>query len=272
MRRALMAWLVALAGLAPASALAQTTPGWSIGPEAYWYTYREVPSFVYQWGPFAGVDAAYTFKIDNFFIGVDGDVDVGYLDYKSNAPTAALPNGSGRLNGLWNYKGEFRTLIGGDLGHMGSFYISPYSGFGYRVLFEKGQGRTSTQGALDYDRLSQYLYMPFGIGMSFVAGSFILRPTVEYDLFLTGTQVSYLSQAGLFDVTNQQTEGYGARASFLMETGTSWGRIAFGPFFRWWDIHTSRPSVTPIGGGLALVAFEPHNQTIEAGMTLRFLF
>jgi hypothetical protein len=272
MRRALMPWLVALIGLAPASAIAQTAPGWWVGPEAYWYTYREVPSFVYQWGPFAGINGGYTYKIRNFFLAVEGYADLGYVDYKSNAPTAGLPNGSGRVNGIWNYKGEFRALIGGDIGHPGSFYISPFTGFGYRILFENGQGRTSTTGAVGYDRLSQYLYVPLGLGTSFTAGSWVLRPTVEYDLFITGQQTSYLSQAGLFDITNRQTEGYGARASFLMETGTPWGRIAFGPFFRWWDIHDSRASVTPIGGGLALVAVEPHNETIEAGMSLRFLF
>jgi hypothetical protein len=272
MRRALMAWLVALTALAPASAIAQTVPGWSIGPEAYWYTYREVPSFVYQWGPFGGLEAGYTFKIQNFFLAVDGNADIGYIDYKSNAPAAGLPNGSGRLDGIWNYKGEFRALVGVDLGHVGSVYISPFTGFGYRILFEKGEGRTTTNGAVDYDRLSQYFYVPFGAGMSFSAGRWVLRPSLEYDLFVAGQQVSYLSQAGLFDVTNQQTEGYGARASFFMETATPWGRIAFGPFFRWWDIHDSRASVTPIGGGFALVAVEPHNETIEAGLALHFLF
>lgn len=263
MRRTWMAWLAALAGLMPAPAIAQTVPGWSIGPEAYWYTYREVPSLVYQWGPFAGVNGGYTYKIERYFIAVEGYIDVGYVDYKSNVPTPALPNGSGRLNGLWNYKGEFRTLLGADFGHPG-FYVSPYTGFGYRVLFEKGDGRVSTTGALSYDRLSQYFYVPFGIGTSFAAGSWVLRPTVEYDLFVAGIQESYLSQAGLVDVRNDQKEGYGARASFLMETGTSWGRIAFGPFFRWWDIHESR---TALG-----VLVEPKNNTIEAGMTLRFLF
>jgi hypothetical protein len=272
MRKVWMAGLMAMAGLAPASAIAQTAPGWSIGPEAYWYQYREVPSFVYQWGPFGGLAAAYTFKIENYFITLDGDVDVGYIDYKSNFATAGLPNGSGRLNGLWNYKGELRALIGADLGHVGSFYISPYSGVGYRVLFEAGSGRVSTQGALDYDRLSQYFYVPFGIATSFVAGDWILRPTVEYDLFISGQQISDLSQAGVADTTNRQTEGYGARASFMMETGTSWGRIGFGPFFRWWDIHNSRPSIIPIGGGLALIGVEPHNNTVEAGITVRFLF
>jgi len=108
--------------------------------------------------------------------------------------------------------------------------------------------------------------------MSFIAGSWVLRPTLEYDFFIGGSQDSYLSQAGLFDVHNTQDKGYGARASFMFETPTSWGGIAFGPFFRYWDINDSRRFVVPAGGGTAFILLEPHNQTIEAGMTLRFLF
>jgi hypothetical protein len=272
MRRGWMAWLAALGWLLPASAMAQTMPGWSIGPEAYWYTYRETPSLVYQWGPFAGLDAAYTFKIHNFFITIDGGADVGYLDYKSNVPTAGLVNGSGRLNGIWNYKGEFRLLFGADLAVSPFFYISPFAGAGYRILFEQQSGRTTTNGAVAYDRLSQYYYLPLGIGLSIVAGGWVLRPSAEYDVFIGGNQTSYLSQVGFNqDLNSRQEVGYGARASFLMETGTSWGRIAFGPFFRYWNIGQSRGTPGFIGN-TPVIFFEPANNTMEGGLTLHFLF
>jgi len=61
MRRTWMAWLAAMAGLIPASAIAQTPPGWSIGPEAYYYSYRE-PALDFQWGYFGGIDAGYNYK------------------------------------------------------------------------------------------------------------------------------------------------------------------------------------------------------------------
>jgi hypothetical protein len=264
MRRGWMAWLAALGWLLPASAMAQTVPGWSIGPEVYWYEYRETPSFVYQWGPFGGVDTSYTFKFNNVFATLDGDVDVGYLDYKAS--------GSGRLNGIWNYKGDVRALFGVDLGVSPSFYISPFVGAGYRVLFESQGGRATTVGQVAYDRLSQYYYLPLGIATSITAGSWVLRPTAEYDLFIGGNQTSYLSQVGFNeDLNNRQTVGYGARASLLADTRTPWGRVAIGPFFRYWNIGSSR-QVPGFIGNNAAVFFEPPNNTVEAGLALHFLF
>jgi hypothetical protein len=265
MRRVWMTVLAVLGLSLPASAIAQTLPGWYVGPEAYGYSYRETPSFVDQWGPFAGLDAGYTFKFNRYFVAIQGDANVGYLDYKSS--------GSGRLNGIWNYKGELRALLGGDIVAVpSSFYISPFAGIGYRILFENQSGRTSTTGAVAYDRLSQYVYIPIGIATSISAGSWTLRPTLEYDFFVGGYQVSYLSQVGFNnDLTNRQTVGYGARASFFADTPTSWGRIGFGPFFRYWNIGQSRTTPIIVGNTFG-VAFEPPNQTIEAGLALHFLF
>jgi hypothetical protein len=258
-----MACLVALGWLLPASAIAQTIPGWRVGPDIYYYAYRE-PNFVVQKGPFAGVETAYTWKLAQWFITLEGDADAGYLNYKSN--------GTGTLDGLWNFKGEARGLIGGDIGYAGSFAISPYVGVGYRILFDAANGRTTSTGAFGYDRLSQYFYIPIGVSLSFVVGDWVLRPNAEYDFFAGGYQVSYLSQVGFSgDVSNRQTSGYGARASFLAEAPAPWGRIAFGPFIRYWNIADSRSTPLLINN-VAFVATEPHNNTIEAGLTLRFLF
>src|SRR5229473_765251 len=169
-------WLVALAWLVPGAAAAQTLPGWEIGPEAYYYAYRE-PNLMHQIGP-----------------------------------------------------------------------------------------------AVGYDRLSQYFYIPVGLGFSFVAGNWILRPTAEYDYLVRGKQVSYLSQDGANgDLTNKQTHGYGLRGTLLAETGTPWGRIAFGPFVRYWNIGESKPAFVTFAG-VPVEGFEPHNKTLEAGATLRFRF
>src|SRR6185437_6695517 len=92
--------------LVSGAAAAQTRSGFEIGPEIYYYSYRE-SNFVVQTGPFAGADAKYSFKFDSWFLTLNGNGDIGYLDYKSNA--------SGRLNGIWNYKAELRALIGDDL-------------------------------------------------------------------------------------------------------------------------------------------------------------
>lgn len=256
-------WLIALAWLVPGAAAAQTLPGWEIGGEGYYYSYRE-PNLIHQIGPFAGVNTSYTYKVGTAFLTANGIFDVGYVNYKSN--------GTGNLNGLWNVVGDFRLLGGADLIRNDWFGVTPYTGLGVRLLYEWGGNRTTTTGAAGYDRLSRYFYIPVGLSFSFVAGNWVIRPTAEYDYLVKGQQTSYLSQAGANeDVNNTQNHGYGLRGTLLFETSLSRGRIAFGPFVRYWNIGESEPSFFTAGGVL-FEGVEPHNKTLEAGATLRYRF
>jgi hypothetical protein len=256
-------WLVALVCLAPGAAAAQTLPGWEFGIEGYHYTYRE-PNFVVQSGPSGGFSASYTYKVGAAFLKTEGTADAGYLNYKSN--------GTGTLNGIWDATGDFRLLAGADVMRNDWFGVSPFIGVGYRVLYDWSGNRTTSTGAVGYDRLSQYLYIPVGLGFSFVAGDWILRPSAEFDYLIRGEQTSYVSQAGANgDLTNRQNNGYGLRAALLAETGTSVGRIGFGPFVRYWKIKDSEPNVFT-AGGVQFVGIEPANNTLEIGATLRWRF
>jgi hypothetical protein len=262
--------LAALLCLAPGMAAAQTLPGFEIGPELYYYAYRE-PGFIVQHGPFAGVDASYTLKAGTWFLRLNGEAAIGYLDYKSDA--------SGRLDGIWNYKAEPRVLVGDDLPLSDTVSASPYAGIGYRLLYEAQSGRTTDRGFAAYDRLSQYFYVPLGLRFSMRLGDWVLRPSAEYDWFIHGIQKSYISGLAAApgvvaqrDLTNQQETGYGARAELLVDAPQSWGPISFGPFIRWWVIGGSRPSTVPASGGFVIIATEPHNNTLEAGATLRWHF
>jgi len=257
--------------LVSGAAAAQTRSGFEIGPEIYYYAYRE-PNFISQIGAFAGVDAQYTVKSDSWFLTLNGNGDLGYLDYKSST--------SGRLDGIWNYKAELRALAGRDLllPGAGEVYVSPYTGFGYRLLYEPQSGRTTTLGFSAYDRLSQYFYLPFGVRLGIPAGGWLLRPSVEYDLFLYGLQKSYVSGLAAApgvvaegDATNRQRSGYGLRGEFLVEAPRMPG-IAFGPFVRWWHVGTSRPTTLAATGGAVIIATEPNNNTLELGATLHWRF
>lgn len=245
-------------------AAAQTRSGFEIGPEVYYYAYRE-PGFIAQTGPYAGVNASYTHTFgDAWFVTANGIAGIGYLDYSSS--------GSGNIHGIWNYTGDLRGLLGRDL-PLGGVVASPYLGLGYRVLFDQAGGRSSTAGAAGYDRLSQYFYIPFGLTLGIAAGDWLFRPSAEYDLFVHGIQTSYVSEVGFDnDPVNRQKNGYGVRASFLAETLTEWGRIAFGPFFRYWNIRSSKTATLSLGGTAAFTVFEPANNTVEAGATLRWRF
>jgi hypothetical protein len=255
--------LAALCCLAPGIAAAQTRSGFEIGPELYYYAYRE-PSFIAQTGPYAGVNAGYTHTFGPWFVTGNAIAGIGYLDYGSS--------GTGSIHGIWNYTGDLRGLFGGDL-PLGGWVASPYIGIGYRLLFDQAGGRNSTTGAAGYDRLSQYFYIPLGFSLGIGAGDWVLRPSAEYDLFIHGIQTSYISEVGFDnDPVNQQTHGYGVRAAFLAETLTAWGRIAFGPFFRYWNIGSSETATLSFRGTPAFTVFEPANNTVEAGATLRWRF
>jgi len=261
MSRTSRAWLAALglAWLAPGVATAQTREGWELGPEGYYYSYRE-PNVMHQIGGFAGINTSYTYKVGPAFLIGNGIFDVGYLNYKSD--------GTGNLNGKWNVVGDFRVLAGADMLHFDWWGVSPFTGLGYRMLYEWWGNRTTTTGAVGYDRFSQYFYIPAGLGFSFTAGSWFIRPSIEYDFLVRGQQTSYLSQAGANgDVKNQQNHGYGLRGTLLFEHGA----VAFGPFVRYWDIGASKPAFFNQGGA-EFVGIEPHNTTLEAGATLRFRF
>jgi hypothetical protein len=255
-------WLAALACLMPGAAAAQTLAGWEIGPEAYYYAYRE-PNLMHQIGPSVGVNTSYTYKVSNAFLTLNGIGDVGRLNYKSD--------GTGNINGIWDLTGDLRLLGGADLMRTESFGVSPFIGIGYRVLYDTGGNKVSTTGAHAYDRLSQYGYIPVGLGLSFASGNWVWRATAEYDYLVRGKQISYLSQAGATDVSNTQKHGYGLRGTLLVETATPWGRIAFGPFVRYWNIGESDP-VFFTAAGTSFVGDEPHNNTLEGGLTLRFRF
>ena len=245
------------------AAAAQTPSGFEIGPEVYSYAYRE-PNFVAQTGPYVGVNGSYTHSFGPWFVTGNVIAGIGYLDYSST--------GTGRIHGIWNYTADLRGLVGRDL-PLGAWVASPYIGIGYRLLFDQAGGRNSTTGAAGYDRLSQYFYIPLGVSLGIAAGDWVFRPSAEYDLFIHGIQTSYVSEVGFDnDPVNQQTHGYGVRAAFLAETRTSWGNIAFGPFFRYWNIGRSQNATLSLGGTPAFTVFEPANNTVEAGATLRWRF
>jgi hypothetical protein len=259
-----IAWFILALCLMPGAASAQTAPGFELGPEIYYYAYRE-PNFVAQTGLYGGINGSYTHVFDSWFVTGNVIAGVGYLNYGSS--------GTGSIHGIWNYTGDLRALFGRDLPLSGALVASPYLGLGYRLLYDQAGGRNSTTGAAGYDRLSQYFYIPFGLGLGIAIGDWIFRPSAKYDLFVHGTQTSYLSEVGFDnDPVNQQTQGYGLRGAFLAETSTAWGRIAFGPFIRYWNISSSHTAGVSRAGAPALVVFEPADNTLEAGATLRWRF
>jgi hypothetical protein len=223
-----------------------TRPGWEAGVQGSQYHYEE-PDF-------AKLVGAYNFTDErHWFSRIDGRVAYGKLKYE----------GSGTMNDVPNWIGEIRAVAGKDFLFGETLALSPYAGFGYRYLYNDLRGYTST-GAAGYRRYSNYTYAPIGLTMRLaMGGRFVIAPTVEYDAFLQGRQQTKLADtgiAGVQNVSNDQSKGYGYRAYLMFE----YGHLAFGPWLHYWSIKDSEVSSTGL--------FEPANWTREWGGEIRYRF
>ncbi|HET7766909.1 MAG TPA: hypothetical protein VFK92_17620 [Burkholderiales bacterium] len=256
MRQALPALLLAVSSLALAQEGANrlaTRPGLEIGGQLAYYDYKE-PNFAEIKGNRLGIVASGTVVGGSLFERLDVRASYGSLDYQ----------GSGSASGVPDLILETRAVAGFDWALKGAT-LSPYTGLGYRYLYDDLTGYSST-GAAGYRRYSHYFYIPVGLTLRADLGSWVLAPTVEYDFFVQGKQKSMLSDVNptFSNPINTQNYGNGYRLYLMFERDT----LTVGPYLHYWHIQNS--DVQPIGGGL--FGLEPENYTREYGLELRFRF
>jgi len=234
-----------------------TRRGWEVGGQLAQYHYEE-PNFAEYTGTRGGIVGAYTFtRADRMFFRVDGRGSYGALKYR----------GSGTQDSVPDTIIEARGVAGMDFPAGSGVWLSPYLGLGYRYLYNDSRGYTSTNFA-GYRRRSNYLYAPVGMTARIDLGNgWVLAPNGEADIFIQGKQQTQLSDtniAGLNDVTNTQSHGYGYRTYLMVEKD----HLAFGAFTHYWNIKDS--DLQPIGPGVA--GREPANWTRESGIEFRYRF
>lgn len=249
----------------PALAQAGIQATGSVGIETHYQSYKEPSLAVEETGWFGGLTAEGQLEANLWQLRGDIRFALGSMDY----------TGSGKINDINDRAFEGRVLLARVFPFGAAHRAIPYIGYGYRRLEDDLGGRVSSTGALGYDRISQYHYIPIGLETVFAtSGDWSFKPTIEYDYFVAGNQESKLSQvaAGFADIDNSQNSGYGLRASLMART--TWGGtpIEFGPFVRYWNI--DRSDIAPvtfdgvtIGGG-----YEPANETVEVGLALKSWF
>lgn len=183
-----------------------------------------------------------------------GELTYGRTDYSSA--------GSGTMNKDY-YKGRVEAY----LAYRCNAAISPFIGLGYRQLFDNSGGQTTSTGALGYDRMSQYLYLPIGARFDPFSR---LSIKAQYDLFLGGRQTSYLSTASssYSDITNRQRSGWGLDLTANYRVAAKWSLYSF---FRYWDIKKS-DTATGTYSGVSYLAYEPDNTTQELGVGVAYRF
>jgi hypothetical protein len=234
-----------------------TRAGFELGAQASRYRYEE-PGFMKLYGYRGGAVGAFTHTGNNrVFFRFDARLSHGILDYL----------GSGTLDDVQDWILEARAVFGKDLPLGRRTVLAPYLGLGFRFLYNDLRGTAST-GALGYERIARYVYLPLGASLRLALGSrWVLAPTAEYDLFLRGRQRSELTDTGipgLMDANNTQNRGNGYRFSLMLE-GERW---SFGPWYHFWHI---RDSLT-VAVGPGLIGAEPQNKTREGGIELRYRF
>jgi hypothetical protein len=239
-----------------------------VGPEVYYYHYEE--SDVTMSGVFYGITGAYTYRpwapvpegetLDELFglmLRGEGRYAQGGVHYDGEY----LSGEPLEFGGKDDYVAEVRFLVGPDFA-LGKALATIYTGLGYRHLSDDSSGHLG-----DYDRKSNYCYLPIGITAERRTDKkWVLGSTIEFDVLLHGTQKTYLGDAGLDDFDQDQNSGYGVRVSAKFERK---GKRDFiiEPFLRTWHIEDSESDILDDAE-----YWEPENTTVEVGVDVLIRF
>jgi len=244
------------------AAFAQDKPvNFSLAFETSSYTYQEPAVGVKLNGPKYGVSAEYLAwnpDTGGLFAAAQGVVMTGNVTYNgflmNNAPYS--------YSGISDYYFEGRFLLGfvAKADNIGSDFW-PYLGIGYRYLFD-GMGASPN----GYDRTSRYIYVPAGLNARFrMINGWALTLNGEYDIFLNGRQTSDFGEV----ITNNQNDGFGARASVRLSKNLGSVSLFAEPFYRYWHIKDSDVSYSYL---LGAYLYEPENHTNEYGLKIGVMF
>ncbi len=227
--------------------------------------YKE-PGVMEEKGMMVGMSGDYTFHLNNFMFKAEGRFGIGSVDYSSGQ--------SGELEDIADYILETRFVFGHDF-NLDNARLTPFTGLGYRYLFDDGSGKPTSIEHYAYDRKARYLYTP--IGLQAVVGlghRWYLGAAAEYDLFWRGWQRSRLNDvnSNYSPVDNTQKDGWGARASVNITKEFAKLDFYIEPYFIYWDIDISDIDTLmfydiPIGD-----AWEPPNTSREWGARVGIRF
>ncbi len=191
---------------------------------------------------------------------LDARILWGEVDYTSPI--------SGTLDDIDDWLFEIRGLAGYDFPLRNDQIITFFLGLGYRYLNDDSGGLRTSTGALGYERESNYLYLPVGLKYFLpLRQGWSLEARGEFDIFLTGEQKSHLEDVspGLTTISNDQDDGWGARAAVKLQREGERADVFVEPYFRFWHVDDSEVAPVMFGGVLVGFGLEPENESWEAG-------
>ena len=154
-------------------------------------------------------------------------------------------------------------------------WLTPFFGVGYRYLNNDSSGKTTSTGAVGYDRESNYVYSPIGLEFSAkLNDGWRIGMSAEYDLFWNGIQKTHYEDVspGLNTISNNQNQGYGIQGSVKFQKIGERFDVAIEPYVRWWSIKDSNLVGITHGGTIVGFGYEPKNETLEAGGKIAIRF
>ena len=234
----------------------------AVGVEGF-YDHYEVESVdLTSRAQYGSLTAEFTHYYDpHWFNSIEARGSYGSEDYKSV---------SGTLKDVSQYEFEGRALAGYDVDYGNGRHFKPYIGLGARHYRDNGKDEVTSLGLAGFDRRITQFYLPIGFAFEFPAYGLQFAPRVEFDPLLYGNVSSRRGNvAGFENVENDQREGYGWRAEFMMgqvnERGAGW---QFGPFLRMWHMRDSENETDSTGTNWV----EPRNNRWQAGAAFKLLF
>lgn len=237
----------------------------TLGTEVSYIKYEE-PSYMEEKGMMYGIVGSYAYHDKRMMVKLEGKFSYGQVDYDG-----AYQDGTPlTISGISDYMLELRCLLGYDFVAK-SITITPHLGMGYRYLQDNSQDKSDA----GYERESNYIYIPIGLEtIANLGNGWSLGTNIEYDLFLWGRQISYLSDVdpGYSAVENEQMKGYGIRGSIsIAKKGKKVGFI-IEPFIRYWNIKESREGYIIYNKIPVAYGIEPDNDSTEIGCKLAVTF
>lgn len=205
----------------------------------------------------------YTPGNSNFIVGGEIEYLTGTAAYDG-----AYQDGRKLKTSGTNSIATVRGLLGVEFETSESSLLTTFGGLGVRQLANKYDGPGT------YRREIGYTYLPLGLTWKTqMTERLSAGITAEYDLFVSGTVKTHLSDVDskLPDIENKQSSGSGYRISANLDYQLSDYTIGVQPFYHVWNVADSDKFYATDGKN-RYAFYEPKNETTMVGLDLNLKF
>ena len=163
------------------------------------------------------------------------------------------------------YRGRLEAYLSKEI-YVNKKRARPYIGLGYRQLFDNSANQVTSTGAIGYNRISQYYFLPLGM-IWYINDSWSLKS--QYNYLLQGKQTSYVKDAipATYNVNPVNTQSIGGGLDFTLNKKLTSNWYYYG-FIRHWDLGAS----DAVSCSASSNCVEPKNSTNEIGVGISFTF